>query len=185
MGYASINGRARTNINDLHPQAVCDRCGFWYSHNDLRWQYDYRGRTLANLRILVCETCYDDAQPQLKPRIIPPDPVAIKDARLEYFANYETNNRSTSAVEVPSPTNFPANYWTGIPVAPSQYADNRITQDSNNRVTQTTGEAPYGNNELPGTNFQVPGDSDLGPTQGLPYGFDEIPQTGPLNGNKT
>ena len=180
MGYGSISGRAKTDVNNPKAFAVCDRCARWYNHVDLRFQYDYRGRTLANLRILVCDDCYDDPQPQLKPRIIPPDPVSIENARVEYFANYETNNRSTSEPIFPSPTNYPANFWTGIPVAPQQYADNRITQTTDNRVTQTTGEAPYGNNTLPGTNVQVPGNNQLSATQGLPYGFDQIPDTGPL-----
>jgi hypothetical protein len=44
------------------------------------------------------------------------------------------------------------------------------------RVTQQTGEPPGGLNEFPGTNFQVPGNDD----PGLPYGNEEVPQTGPL-----
>lgn len=176
MGYGSLSGRAKTDATNPQAFAVCDRCARWYNHVNLRWQYDYRGRTLANLRILVCDDCYDTPQDQLKPRIIPPDPVSIENARVEYFQNYETNNRSTSLSVYVSPTDYPANYWTGIPVAPQQYADNRVTQSLDNRVTQTTGEPPYGLNTNPGSNFQVPGNDAIG----LPYGFNQVPNTGPL-----
>ena len=68
-------------------------------------------------------------------------------------------------------------FWTGLPIAGG---DVRTTQDSNTRSTQITGEPPYGLDNTPGTSFDVPGNSDLGPDQGLPYGYNQIPQTGPL-----
>jgi len=102
MGYASINGRAKTNINNPRAQAVCDRCGFWYSHIDLNWQMDFRGRSLQNLYILVCETCLDDPQPQLKPRIIPPDPLPILNARVEQFCYSEEDDRYTTNPALPN-----------------------------------------------------------------------------------
>ena len=44
------------------------------------------------------------------------------------------------------------------------------------RVVQQTGEPPYGLDETPGTNFQVPGNDD----PGLPYENEVVPKTGPL-----
>lgn len=156
MGYGSISGRAKTDANNPRAFAVCDRCARWYNHCDLRWQYDYRGRTLANLRILVCSDCYDDPQPQLKPRIIPPDPVAIQNARVEYFDQYNTNVRLTNQDPItPSPSNYPANFWTGIPV---HNGNTRITQNNNTRVTQQSGGAPGSRSLVPGVRFTVPGD---------------------------
>jgi len=102
MGYGSISGRARTDVNNPTHFKVCDRCGLWYNGPDLQWQYDYRGRTLANLRILVCETCLDDPQPQLKPRIIPPDPLPIANARVEPFAYDNEDDRGTSNPALPN-----------------------------------------------------------------------------------
>ena len=79
------HGRATVNANSPSAFAVCDRCKFTYNHKDLRWQYDYRGPRLTNLRILVCETCYDTPQPQLKPLILSADPMPIINARpLDY-----------------------------------------------------------------------------------------------------
>jgi len=105
MGYASISGRAVTNPSAPAAHAICDRCGFRYNHCDLQWQHDYRGRTLQNIRILVCETCLDDPQPQLKPRIISPDPLPIMNARVEQFCYSSVDDRVTSNPALP-PVDF-------------------------------------------------------------------------------
>jgi len=163
MGYASKAGRARTDVNNPKAFAVCDRCGIWYNHSDLNWQFDYRGRTLQNIRILVCEICMDEPQPQLKPRIIPPDPLPVLNARTEPFCQDETNNRFTSGQNS-------IDFWTGIPIAGG---DNRITMNYNNRVTQHTGTAPGSKSIFPGVSYMVPEDDT-----GLPCGFTGIPNTG-------
>jgi hypothetical protein len=51
----------------------------------LEWQVQFAGPNLQNIRLLVCRQCYDTPQPQLKPRILPPDPVPVMNARPEYF----------------------------------------------------------------------------------------------------
>ena len=56
---------------------------------------------------------------------------------------------------------------------------NRITQTNQNRVTQTTGEPPFGRNQEPGTSIFVPDDIG-GNDPGLPYNMDVVPKTGPL-----
>jgi len=63
---------------------------------------DYRGRKLQNIRILVCESCNDTPQPQLKPRIIPPDPLPILNARVEPFCYDQVDDRVTSNPALPS-----------------------------------------------------------------------------------
>ena len=163
------HGRARVDARSPRAFAVCDRCGFLYNHKDLHWQYDFRGRSLANLRILVCDICEDTPQPQLKPRIIPPDPMPIMNARPERYCQYESNTRVTQGNTI--------DFWTGLPISGG---DTRITQSDTSRSTQITGEPIGGLDNTPGTSFLVPGNDELGPNQGLPCGFDQIPQTGPL-----
>jgi len=102
MGYGSLSGRARTDVNNPKAFAVCDRCSMWYNHCDLSFQFDYRGRTLQNIRILVCDDCNDEPQPQLKPRIIPPDPLPIANARTEPYLYDETDERTTSNPALPN-----------------------------------------------------------------------------------
>jgi hypothetical protein len=102
MAYASICGKAVANVNSPVAFATCDRCASVYNHNQLRWQYDYRGRTLQNLRILVCERCEDEGQPQLKPRILPPDPVSIANARPYPYCYAEEDDRFTTNPALPN-----------------------------------------------------------------------------------
>lgn len=62
---------------------------------------------------------------------------------------------------------------TGLPVTSGTV---RGTMDGQLRVTQTTGEPSGGRNTRPGTDPNAPGDDD----PGLPYGFEDVPETGPL-----
>ncbi len=81
MSYASKLGRAR--ISSRSPQAAgqCDRCGFVYNHCDLRAQMDWRGATLQNIQLMVCERCYDVPQQQLRAITLPADPVPVRNPR--------------------------------------------------------------------------------------------------------
>lgn len=96
MAYASQAGRARTNPKSPQAHAICDRCGFRYNHVDLKWQYDWRGTSLQNIKLLVCDTCYDVPQEQLRAIVIPADPTPIMNPRTEDFATASTNSRVIS-----------------------------------------------------------------------------------------
>jgi hypothetical protein len=166
MGYASRAGRARTSSTNPQAHAICDRCGFRYNHVNLRWQYDWRGASMQNIRLLVCNTCYDVPQEQLRAIVVPADPVPIVDPRVQDFVAAEQDTRLTSGQNTVDPT-------TNIPVIKG---DVRITQDDQTRVTQQTGEPPGGRNTQPGTDPNAPGDND----PGVPYDNTDVPQTGPL-----
>ena len=121
MGMASMSGRAVTNPANPRAFAVCDRCQFLYNHDKLKWQYQWQGTQLTNLRILVCSTCCDEPQPQLKARLMPPDPVPIRDPRPDM--NLWPFNTSDYAVEalVPSVSigteiNPSINFPAGVPM---------------------------------------------------------------------
>lgn len=169
MGYASQSGRARTSARGPQAHAICDRCGFRYNHVNLRWQFDWRGASLQNLRLLVCRTCEDTAQTQLRAIVVPADPMPIQNPRVQDFVTAATNYRVTSGQDS-------INTETGIPVPGG---NRRITQNNNNRVTQQTGEPPNGLNEQPGTSIDVP-DEAGGNDPGLPYDNTSVPETGPL-----
>jgi hypothetical protein len=128
MAYASQSGRARTSASNPQAFAVCDRCGIWYNHVDLQWQYDWAGSSLINKRLLVCERCLDVPQQQLRAIVVPADPVPIVQPRLEYYANDETDQISTN----PGTTD-PV---TGIPIPSSTTL---ITQGGINITTQVLG----------------------------------------------
>jgi len=165
MAYASQAGRARTSSTSPQAHAICDRCGFRYNHVQLNWQFDYAGASLINKRLLVCRTCYDTPQEQLRAVVIPADPMPIINPRVQDFVTAETSTRFTSGQNTVDAT-------TNIPVIGG---DVRITQDDNDRVTQQTGEAPGGLNQEPGTDPNAPGNND----PGLPYNTNQEPKTGP------
>jgi len=132
VAYASKAGRARVSSRNPQAFAVCDRCGIWYQWVDLRWQYDWRGATMQNIKILVCRICYDKPQEQLRAIVVPADPVPIVNARTENYVADESNVRTISQPTVIDPV-------TGIPI-PS--TTQRVTQDCQVRNTQIIGPNP-------------------------------------------
>lgn len=146
MAYASRSGRARTSPSSPRAFAVCDRCALWYNHYQLKWQYDWAGASLVNKRLLVCRTCYDEPQEQLRSIVIPADPVPIVNPRIEPYAWDEIDHRQVSGYNEIDPE-------TGIPII---LGNTRVTTANNSatndpRVTQQTGGAPGSKNQLPGT----------------------------------
>lgn len=166
MGYASKSGRARTSPRNPQAHAICDRCGGRFNHVDLQWQYDWAGASMINKRMLVCRSCLDTPQTQLRAIVLPADPVPIINPRPQDFVTALTNFRVTSGMDT-------TNLKTGIPVPGG---DTRVTQDAQTRVPQQTGGADGSLNQLPGTDPNAPGDND----PGLPYGNLTIPETGPI-----
>ena len=167
MGWASRSGRARTNASNPQAFAVCDRCGIWYNHVDLKFQYDYRGATLQNIQLLVCKGCYDTPQENIRSIVLPADPVPIPNPRVESFLQDETNYRTTSGLDT-------TDARTGIPVPGTVQRATQTTGDL--RVAQQTGESPGGLNTEPGTDPNAPGNSD----PGLPLDNTTVPNTGPI-----
>ena len=94
---------------------------------------DWRGAVLQNLRLLVCDRCYDTPQEQLRAIVLPPDPEPKMNARVEQFSQDESDYRAVS-----KPPRIDPN--TGLPIPQN---DLRITMDSQNRVTEPYG-APVG-----------------------------------------
>lgn len=146
MAYASQSGRAFTDPSNPRAFGVCDRCAIWYNHHQLRWQFDWAGASLINKRILVCDTCYDNPQEQLRAIVLPADPTPILNPRVEPYAWDEIDRRQVSGYDS-------VNSATGLPVQAGPIRvtslDDEATDDK--RVTQQTGEAPGGTNQLPGT----------------------------------
>lgn len=129
MAYASKAGRAR--ISSKNPQAlgICDRCGFTYNHVNLQWQFDWRGSTMQNVRILVCRSCLDVPQEQQRAIVVPADPVPIMNARVENWATAETDYRAVASIPTIDP-------FTGLPV----YTINTlVTESGQNLTTQPIG----------------------------------------------
>lgn len=135
------HGRAKVSTRNPEAFAICDNCGFQYNHSELRWQFQWAGNKLLNLRQLVCRRCNDNPQNQLRAIVLPADPMPIMNPRVPNYPLAETDYRTTSGQNTIDPT-------TGIPIPGNVM---RITENDEYRVTQETGEPPNGKNQLPGT----------------------------------
>lgn len=102
MGFGDIQGYARTRPSSPRAKGVCDDCGRWYQHSDLQKQLEYRGTALEWTGFLKCRECLDRPQPQLKPILLPPDPVPIMNPRPEYLVNDQALQGFTSYTLWPS-----------------------------------------------------------------------------------
>lgn len=95
MGYYNKYGRAEVNSDHPRAFAVCDRCGIWSNLYKLRWQMQWNATQLYNQRILVCDSCYDTPQEQLRAVILPPDPPPLTNIRPEFFRADEVDFMQT------------------------------------------------------------------------------------------
>jgi hypothetical protein len=135
------HGRAKVSTRSPDPFAICDGCGFLYNHSELRWQMQWSGNKLVNLKQLVCRRCNDIPQTQLRAIVLPADPMPVLNPRVQNYQAASTDYRATSGQNTVNPL-------TGIPIPGNTL---RITENDDFRVTQQTG-APNGSlNELPGT----------------------------------
>lgn len=135
------HGRAKVSSRNPEAFAICDDCGFLYNHSELRWQFEWGGNKLVNKRQLVCRRCNDIPNTQLRAIVLPADPMPVMNPRVQNYQQAETDYRATSGQNTVDPT-------TGIPIPGNTL---RITENNDYRVTQETGEPPYGTNQLPGT----------------------------------
>lgn len=78
--------RARTNPQSPRAWATDDRSGFVGNHENLCWQFDWRGTQLVNTRVLVYQDQLDIPQRQLGTIVLPPDPTPVRNARPEQYA---------------------------------------------------------------------------------------------------
>ena len=87
----------RTHVDPANPMAwaTSDQNGMIGQHNKMKWQHDWRGNKIVNLRVLVHEDELDKPQRQLGNLSLPPDPVPIRNARPENYSIDETTDRVT------------------------------------------------------------------------------------------
>lgn len=199
------HGRARVSSRNPRAFGICDRCGFLYNHNRLQWQYDWAGASLINKRMLVCDTCNDVPQQQLRAIVVPADPVPIQNPRVQNYAAASEDIRTTQGNSVDLDTGIPVvggdeRQTTPVQIPVPQVGElmlessiYQLVQENGFaidleeasallptatylRTTQQTGEPPGGLNELPGTDENAPGNDD----PGLPRDNVVVPRTGPL-----
>lgn len=63
------------------PTGVCDYTGFWFNHDDLCRQMEWRGNSLVWTGFLVGKPFLDEPNEQMRNPLIMPDPMPVMDAR--------------------------------------------------------------------------------------------------------
>ena len=100
-------GHARVDPEAPRAFAICDRCGSLYNRDKLRWQFQYRGTQLSNIRLLVCEECTDKPSAFLRAFSVPADPPALRNIRAEPYAIDEATDWDlTGPLGNPGPVRF-------------------------------------------------------------------------------
>lgn len=71
-------------IDENNPEAlgICDYSNMVFKRKDLVRQMEYRGQGLVWTGFMVGRPYLDKPNPQLKPPILPPDPIPVIDPRL-------------------------------------------------------------------------------------------------------
>lgn len=92
MSY-NYKGRHVT-IDEQNPQAlgICDYSGFVHNRKDLIRQMEWRGNRLVWTGFYVGKTYSDKPNEQLRVPILPPDPVPVRDPRLQQPTNITWSN---------------------------------------------------------------------------------------------
>jgi hypothetical protein len=82
------------NINQDFPEAlgICDYTGFVFNRKDLVKQMEWRGNALIWTGLFVGRPYVDTPNEQLRPPILPPDPVPVLFPRLQQPTQYTWSN---------------------------------------------------------------------------------------------
>jgi hypothetical protein len=146
------------HINRYAPCSVgiCDKTQQIFLHKDLCRQMEWRGNTLEWTGLLVGRPHLDKPNPQLRPNILPPDPVPIQMPRFDQMVN-----------SIPPPPNATYPYTVAV-------ANLTATNFSQPPVfTYNANGTPTGNPPVPpAANAPIPAMS-----QPDPVGYDLLNQT--------
>jgi hypothetical protein len=84
------------SISQSNPQAlgICDYTGFVFPKKDLIKQMEWRGNSLVWTGFLVGRPYVDKPNQQLRPPILPPDPIPVKNPRLQQPSAAVWSNQS-------------------------------------------------------------------------------------------
>ncbi len=108
-------------IDESSPQAlgICDKSGFVFRRIDMVKQMEWRGNALVWTGFIVGKPFVDTPNAQLRPPILPPDPVPVQNPRLQQPTTVAWSNQSIPWSLLPVQT------WSswygeedGVPAAP-------------------------------------------------------------------
>lgn len=96
--------RCPTSLSAPQPVGVCDLCYRKWYLDDLRWQFNWRGDHLQNLRVRRCPQCLDVPSEFLRPIIIRGPEGSLRDPRPPQYA---ANAAAPSGPQLPFAPSWP------------------------------------------------------------------------------
>lgn len=98
---------------------ICDKTGFVFHHKDLEKQMEWRGNALVWTGFMVGKPYADKPNEQLRPPLLPPDPVPFQLPRVQQSSQVSWSNQGIPWSRLPV---YSWDSWEGsadgIPVAP-------------------------------------------------------------------
>src|SRR6202790_19811 len=93
------------SIDEDHPQAlgICDYTGFVHNYRDLVRQMEWRGNAIVWTGFYVGRQYADRPNEQLRPPILPPDPVPVRFPRLQQPTPITWSDNGTNYTWATSP----------------------------------------------------------------------------------
>jgi hypothetical protein len=83
MTYRPHGKHVRIDADSPKALGICDYTGFVHNRIDLVRQMEWRGNALVWTGFYVGKTYADRPNEQLRPPILPPDPVPVREPRLQ------------------------------------------------------------------------------------------------------
>lgn len=83
MTYRPKGKHVQIDCSNPNALGICDYTGFVFNRKDLVRQMEWRGNALVWTGFYVGKPYIDKPNEQLRPPILPPDPVPVKEPRLQ------------------------------------------------------------------------------------------------------
>jgi len=91
MSYRPKGKHVTIDVNSPDALGICDYTGFVFNRKDLFKQMEWRGNGLVWTGYMVGQPYLDIPNEQLRPPILPPDPVPVRIPRLQQPENIVWN----------------------------------------------------------------------------------------------
>lgn len=94
MSYRPHGRYVNVDENSPYALGICDKSGFVFRRIDMVKQMEWRGNALIWTGFIVGKPFVDTPNAQLKPPILPPDPVPVQNPRLQQPTTVIWSNQS-------------------------------------------------------------------------------------------
>lgn len=126
MSYRPKGKHVTIDENNPEALAICDYTGFVFHRKDLVKQMAWRGDRLVWNGFLVGRPYADVPNPQLKPPILPPDPIPVVDPRPPQSTEYIWSTIPYTWNKCPFEWNTVPGDFDGTPALPEKLREQEL-----------------------------------------------------------